>query len=53
MTDISDGSRHRRLWIIFGATLFLAFFILGFFGREVYRQAPRFLRACARRTASC
>jgi nitric oxide reductase subunit B len=40
MTDIADGSRHRRLWIIFGVTLFLAFFILGFFGREVYRQAP-------------
>ena len=31
---------HRRLWFIFGATLFVAFFILGFFGREVYRQAP-------------
>jgi nitric oxide reductase subunit B len=31
---------HRRLWILFAATLFVAFFILGFFGREVYRQAP-------------
>ena len=41
MTETADpGARHGRLWIIFGATLFLAFFILGFFGREVYRQAP-------------
>jgi len=36
----SDTQRHTRLWFIFGATLFAAFFILGFFGREVYRQAP-------------
>jgi nitric oxide reductase subunit B len=33
-------SGHRRLWIVFGATLLVAFCILGFFGREVYRQAP-------------
>ena len=32
--------QHRRLWILFVAALFAAFFILGFFGREVYRQAP-------------
>src|ERR1044071_8838396 len=31
---------HRRLWIGFGVAIFAAFFILGFFGREVYRQAP-------------
>lgn len=31
---------HRRLWWLFGLTIFAAFFILGFFGREVYRQAP-------------
>ncbi len=31
---------HRPLWIGFGIALFIAFFILGFFGREVYRQAP-------------
>ena len=31
---------HRRLWVLFGLTVFAAFFILGFFGREVYRQAP-------------
>ncbi|RJQ65907.1 MAG: nitric-oxide reductase large subunit [Desulfobacteraceae bacterium] len=30
----------RRLWIIFGLSVFGAFFILGWFGREVYRQAP-------------
>jgi nitric oxide reductase subunit B len=35
-----DAHRHRRLWVLFGGTLFAAFFILGFFGRDVYRQAP-------------
>ena len=30
----------RRLWIIFGLALFVAFFILGWFGREIYRQVP-------------
>ena len=55
MTETADpGARHGRLWIIFGATLFLAFFILGFFGREVYRQAPPIpSRGRARATASC
>ena len=32
--------RHGRLWLIFGLAVSGAFFILGFFGREVYRQAP-------------
>jgi nitric oxide reductase subunit B len=32
--------QHRRLWILFCVAIFAAFFILGFFGREVYRQAP-------------
>ncbi|MGE0040060.1 MAG: nitric-oxide reductase large subunit [Vicinamibacterales bacterium] len=36
----SQATSHRALWWIFGGTLFAAFFILGFFGREVYRQAP-------------
>jgi nitric oxide reductase subunit B len=31
---------HRRLWWLLGTSVFAAFFILGFFGREVYRQAP-------------
>ena len=31
---------HRKLWIVLGVTLLAAFVILGFFGREVYRQAP-------------
>ena len=31
---------HRRNWILLGATLLVAFTLLGFFGREVYRQAP-------------
>lgn len=29
-----------KRWIVLGLVLFGAFFILGFFGREVYRQAP-------------
>jgi nitric oxide reductase subunit B len=33
-------SGHRKLWFILGATVFGAFMLLGFFGREVYRQAP-------------
>ena len=32
--------RHGRLWLLFGLAVSGAFFILGFFGREVYRQAP-------------
>ncbi len=31
---------HRKLWLLLGASVFVAFFILGFFGREVYHQAP-------------
>jgi nitric oxide reductase subunit B len=31
---------HRRLWVVFALTVMAAFCILGFFGREVYRQAP-------------
>jgi nitric oxide reductase subunit B len=31
---------NKRLWIVLGATVLLGFLILGFFGREVYRQAP-------------
>src|SRR5262245_61073487 len=32
--------RHGRLWLLLGLSVSAAFFILGFFGREVYRQAP-------------
>jgi len=32
--------RTNRLWWLLGGTLTVAFLILGFFGREVYRQAP-------------
>jgi nitric oxide reductase subunit B len=39
-SPLARPSSHRHLWLLFGATLFCAFFILGFFGREVYRQAP-------------
>ena len=31
---------HRKLWWLLGTSLFAAFFLLGFWGREVYRQAP-------------
>ena len=31
---------HRKLWMFLGATLLVAFVILGFYGREVYRKAP-------------
>lgn len=31
---------HRFLWIVLACTVFGAFAVLGFFGREVYRQAP-------------
>jgi nitric oxide reductase subunit B len=31
---------HRKLWWLLGLSLSAAFFILGFWGREVYRQAP-------------
>jgi nitric oxide reductase subunit B len=30
----------RRLWFLLGACVVFGFLILGFFGREVYRQAP-------------
>lgn len=37
----------KRLWIVFGLALFTAFFILGWFGREVYRQVPPIPRLVA------
>ena len=30
----------KNSWLILGTTIIVAFIILGFFGREVYRQAP-------------
>lgn len=33
-------TQHRTLWIALGAVLLLTFGILGFFGSEVYREAP-------------
>jgi nitric oxide reductase subunit B len=39
-SDPEAAPRHGRLWLLFGAALFTAFFVLGFWGREVYRQAP-------------
>jgi len=37
---MSTTSPERRHWLLLGATLLAAFTVLGFFGREVYRQAP-------------
>ena len=30
----------KRLWIILGSVLFVTFFILGWFGKQVYRKVP-------------
>lgn len=30
----------RKNWLILAGTVSIAFFILGFFGKEVYRRAP-------------
>ena len=39
---------ETRYWLgLFGASLLVAFLVLGFFGREVYRQAPPIPRARA------
>src|SRR6187549_3603652 len=34
----NDGD--KRLWVLLGSCVTLGFLILGFFGREIYRQAP-------------
>jgi nitric oxide reductase subunit B len=31
---------HRKLWIAFTAVIIVSFGILGYYGREIYRQAP-------------
>jgi nitric oxide reductase subunit B len=31
---------YKRLWIVFGLVVGLSFAVLGYFGREIYRQAP-------------
>jgi len=31
---------YRNLWIIFGAVMVFSFAVLGYYGREIYRQAP-------------
>jgi len=33
-------STLNKTWLVLGTTIIVAFIILGFFGREVYRQAP-------------
>jgi nitric oxide reductase subunit B len=39
-SSLSSATRVRPRWWLLGITLIVAFLILGFFGREVYRQAP-------------
>jgi nitric oxide reductase large subunit len=43
---------HGRLWLLFGLAVSGAFFILGFFGREGYRQAPPIPEGGPHRTAT-
>lgn len=31
---------YKRLWLCFGAVIIFSFSILGYFGREIYRQVP-------------
>ncbi len=38
--DRSNSINHRKLWWLLGSAVMIAFVLLGFFGREVYRQAP-------------
>jgi len=37
---VDQMTSHRKHWWFLGGTLFVSFMLLGFFGREVYRQAP-------------
>jgi len=30
----------RRLWLVFGLVIVISFSVLGYYGREIYRQAP-------------
>ncbi len=39
MSTTTPGNDNRR-WALLGGTLLFTFLVLGFFGREVYRQAP-------------
>ena len=33
-------NKTKRLWLLLGGVLFVTFFVLGWFGKEVYRQVP-------------
>ncbi len=33
-------SPYKKLWIAFGAVMIFSFAVLGYYGREIYRQAP-------------
>jgi nitric oxide reductase subunit B len=33
-------NKTKKLWLILGSSIFVAFFILGWFGRELYRKIP-------------
>ena len=36
----TQPSNDKRLWLVLALVVGGAFFLLGFFGREIYRQAP-------------
>ena len=36
---INDGM-DKRLWFLLGGSILIGFLILGFYGTEIYRQAP-------------
>lgn len=36
----STAAEHRRLWIALLAIMVVSFAVLGFYGREIYREAP-------------
>lgn len=40
MRESHSPSNHRRLWLGLALVIAAAFTLLGFFGREIYRQAP-------------
>src|SRR5688572_16642692 len=39
-SDRPRATGHRRYWLVLVATLIATFSLLGFMGREIYRQAP-------------
>lgn len=48
-----DMNDTKRLWIMLGTVLFVTFFILGWFGRELYRKMPPSLWKSGLKPAGC